>query len=109
MEVGLQLVIVALEKASVAIYKSIADHVGPKHVSISELDEEHRSKKSKVNISGDTVLALDDIADRFVEECLRNCSVVAGFASEEREGYVSGFKRVLFCFNVVTGGNQSER
>jgi len=39
-------------------------------------------------VSGDKVLQLDMLADKHVEDALRDCPVVAGFASEERDDFV---------------------
>jgi len=45
-------------------------------------------KVGSINQSGDHQLDLDVQADRAVERELRKCSAVAGFCSEEREGFV---------------------
>jgi len=46
------------------------------------------AKKGPENKSGDAQLDLDIAADRAVERALRRCPLVAGFCSEEREGFV---------------------
>lgn len=46
------------------------------------------TKKGPMNQSGDAQLDLDIAADRAVAHALRQCPIVAGFCSEEREGFV---------------------
>mmetsp|Transcript_30867 Transcript_30867/g.49488 ORF Transcript_30867/g.49488 Transcript_30867/m.49488 type:complete len:335 (+) Transcript_30867:85-1089(+) len=79
-----------LKRASVRIYDVIQGHIGWTGDGIDEFCAEKSSTtdKRKVNNSGDAVLAMDELADNIIEEELRSCSLVAGFASEEREDFV---------------------
>jgi len=79
----------ALQKAVVSIYEEIQEHNTWTSEHLSGTNTKYSSNQQNVNASGDKVLALDVIADSCVEEALRECEEVAGFASEEREGFVS--------------------
>ncbi|GBG31089.1 Fructose-1,6-bisphosphatase 1 [Hondaea fermentalgiana] len=79
----------ALKRASVKIYEEIQRHIGWTGDEISSFVQEGATQKTtKVNTSGDKVLQLDMLADKHVEDALRDCPYVAGFASEEREDFV---------------------
>jgi len=62
-------------------------------------------KEEKVNVSGDKVLALDDLADKHIEDALASCPLIAGFASEEREDFVSLNKdgKYIVVFDPLDG------
>lgn len=71
----------------------------------SNTSEVKGKKKLSTNVSGDAQLALDLLAEAHIERELRKCPLVAGFASEERDDFVTinpeGKYIVVFEYVVV--------
>ena len=76
----------ALEEASVDIHRELSAHIGY-HTSVAFKSDDGRPKTK--NASGDKQAPLDVVSDRCVENALRKCDLIAGFASEERKDFVS--------------------
>ena len=89
-ETGLEAVREALQAAVVAVHAELAQHVGWSGAAVDALLRAPAAAgaAARRNVSGDAVLALDDLADKHIEAALRACPLVAGFASEEREAFV---------------------
>lgn len=73
-----------LKSASVRIHEELAAHVGYRtSVAFSTKD----GRPETTNASGDKQAPLDVTSDKCVERALRDCELIAGFASEERDGF----------------------
>ncbi len=88
-EACLDVVREALQAGAVAVHAELARHVGWSGAAVDALLRAPAAgAAARRNVSGDAVLALDELADKHIEAALRACPHVAGFASEEREAFV---------------------
>jgi len=96
----LQSVINALKVCSLEIHTLVSNHIGM-GVNIAFQD----GRPNVVNASGDKVHAIDELSDLAVERALQACPAVRGFASEEREGFVSCHEdgRFIVVFDPLDG------
>lgn len=74
-----------LRAASLQIHRDLAAHVG---MGVAIQFQDGRPNVV-MNASGDKVHAIDELSDLAVEQHLQSCPSVRGFASEERESFVS--------------------